>query len=650
MTHKSRLGLLALMLTLSANAIAQNVGDFILPEKTATTGRVTNRTWPKGAGKLWGTNASSLPQSITIGSGLTLTGSTLTASGSGGSGAWADITGTPTTLIGYGITDAITAATAATTYQPLDSDLTSIAALTTTTHGRSLLTSADASATRTALGLGTLATQSATITDYLTTATAASTYQPKDLDLTRLAWLDTTDTTGGTFIMTSGVYLRLKKGDDSEPYTGGAGGSINMLGQSATFDSSGGSAGNINMSGGGEFSGGSLTLSSNGLNNAGSLDTTAGGSLTMGTANLAGGDVTGTILTTDGSAANLTDFPTLNQNTSGYASALKSATTTVSISSATAPTTGQVLTATGASAATWQTPSGGLTNLTEILLTSSPNNTVNALQLAVTDGTTNDDLVLTPKGTGALILGPPPDGTSTGGNKRGSRAVDLQLHTESAGGVASGDDSFAAGFHCGATASSSIAMGRNSFATNVYAVAIGYGNSSAGEFALALGTNNSASGNFSSTTGYQATADRYGVAARASGAFASAGDAQSVAFCARLVTTNDTPTGLFLNGSSTLLTIPSGKALHATVKIIGIKSDGTSTAVYMRQVAIKNAGGTTALVGSINTIGGDTAAGTSISITADDTNDALAIAVTGITAETWRWVATIDGVEVAYGS
>ena len=39
--------------------------------------------------------------------------------------------------------------------QPLDSDLTSIAALTTTTFGRSLLTQADAAATRTTIGAGT---------------------------------------------------------------------------------------------------------------------------------------------------------------------------------------------------------------------------------------------------------------------------------------------------------------------------------------------------------------------------------------------------------------------------------------------------------------------------------------------------------------
>lgn len=56
---------------------------------------------------------------------------------------FASLTSKPTTLSGYGITDA----------QPLDSDLTAIAALTTTTFGRSLLTQADASALRSTAGL-----------------------------------------------------------------------------------------------------------------------------------------------------------------------------------------------------------------------------------------------------------------------------------------------------------------------------------------------------------------------------------------------------------------------------------------------------------------------------------------------------------------
>lgn len=64
-----------------------------------------------------------------------------------GTQAWSTITSTPTTLTGYGITDA----------QPLDSDLTAIAAVATTSYGRNMLALADASAGRSYLGLGTAA-------------------------------------------------------------------------------------------------------------------------------------------------------------------------------------------------------------------------------------------------------------------------------------------------------------------------------------------------------------------------------------------------------------------------------------------------------------------------------------------------------------
>jgi len=70
-------------------------------------------------------------------------------------------TGTVTIPSGASISGYLTTATAASSYQPLDSDLTSIAALTTTSHGRSLLTDANASASRSTLGLGTIATQAA---------------------------------------------------------------------------------------------------------------------------------------------------------------------------------------------------------------------------------------------------------------------------------------------------------------------------------------------------------------------------------------------------------------------------------------------------------------------------------------------------------
>jgi len=71
--------------------------------------------------------------------------------------------------------------------------LLSTQVIDTTTVGRAVMTAVDAAAARTAIGLGTLATQNGTITDYLTTATASTTYQPLDADLTALAALTGTN-------------------------------------------------------------------------------------------------------------------------------------------------------------------------------------------------------------------------------------------------------------------------------------------------------------------------------------------------------------------------------------------------------------------------------------------------------------------------
>jgi regulator of RNase E activity RraA len=92
--------------------------------------------------------------------------------------------------------------------------------------------------------------------------------------------------------------------------------------------------------------------------------------------------------------------------------------------------------------------------------------------------------------------------------------------------------------------------------------------------------------------------------------------------------------------------------MSAICRICGIKSDGSAVANYVRRVVIKNVGGTTALVGTVETVGTDIEdnASTDVAITADNTNDALQINVTGIAAETWRWVAVVEGLEIAYGT
>jgi hypothetical protein len=299
-------------------------------------------------------------------------------------------------------------------------------------------------------------------------------------------------------------------------------------------------------------------------------------------------------------------------------------------------------------------------------------------------GQTNSALVLTPKGTGAFILGQKPDGTAVGGNARGSRAIDLQLNRTSASQVASGAGAIAIGSRLTASGGSqpsiaigdtctasgdwaAIAIGGNCTTTGGFgataigsiasatadeAVSIGRNNASSARSAVICGgSDNTASNQWASILGGQhAVADRRGMQANASGRFAANGDAQRARFVLRNKTTTNSAVELFLDGSSTRLTIPSGKYLTGTINIAGIKSDGTAAASYIRQFSIKNVAGTTSLVGTVNTIGTDEAASTSISITANDTNDALKVEVTGIAAETWRWVAAVDVVEVAYGT
>jgi hypothetical protein len=97
-------------------------------------------------------------------------------------------------LANTGAFDAAGAAAAAqAASQPLDSDLTAIAALATTSFGRGLLALADQAALRAAIGLGTAAFQSTAAFDAAgAAASAQAASQPLDADLTAIAALTTT--------------------------------------------------------------------------------------------------------------------------------------------------------------------------------------------------------------------------------------------------------------------------------------------------------------------------------------------------------------------------------------------------------------------------------------------------------------------------
>ena len=105
------------------------------------------------------------------------------------------------------ITSAISALSSV--YQPLDSDLTSIAALSTTSFGRGLLALADAAALRTAAALGTAATNNTGDFDAAGAAAAAqAASQPLDSDLTSIAALSTTSFGRGLLALADAAALR----------------------------------------------------------------------------------------------------------------------------------------------------------------------------------------------------------------------------------------------------------------------------------------------------------------------------------------------------------------------------------------------------------------------------------------------------------
>jgi hypothetical protein len=284
-------------------------------------------------------------------------------------------------------------------------------------------------------------------------------------------------------------------------------------------------------------------------------------------------------------------------------------------------------------------------------LTASPNNTVNHLCLETTGGTTNVSVSVKPKGSGAFCLNAP-DGSASGGGARGAYAVDLTLSRFSSSWIASGDYSFSAGQSAKASGLDSVSLGKENTASGQCGFATGLNTQAQALCTATFGRESFASASYAFAHGYNSSATQFGQYASAAGKFANDGDAQAVRFVVRNKTTNATPTTLFIDGSSTRLAITSGKILFADVLISGIKSDGSVAACYKRKVAIKNVGGTTAIVGSVETIGTDIedSAGCDVALTADNTNDALQISVTGIAAETWRWVAVVEGLEIAYGT
>jgi hypothetical protein len=117
----------------------------------------------------------------------------------------------------------------------------------------------------------------------------------------------------------------------------------------------------------------------------------------------------------------------------------------------------------------------GLTYFTEAQSTVAPNATVPVDSLTALAATANADIALVPKGSGAFTLAVA-DNTITGGNKRGTNAIDLQTTRTNADQVASGNNSVVIGANSKASANQGVAIGTGALASAAAIALNGNGN------------------------------------------------------------------------------------------------------------------------------------------------------------------------------
>ena len=298
---------------------------------------------------------------------------------------------------------------------------------------------------------------------------------------------------------------------------------------------------------------------------------------------------------------------------------------------------------------------------------------------------TNVTAVISPRGTGAFIAGPAPDGTAVGGNARGDHAIDLQLTRTAATQVASGNRAVAIGYRATssgqdavavgslvtASAGRNVAIGYNVAATSASDAAVSIGHSSQAYAAgsATIGLYNKAYAYGSMATGTYSRALLYGQRSHAAYRFATEGDNQTSDLRAWITVVGTTGKYLAVDGNAAkaVLTVGSGnpnsRVWNARIQVVASTTDTGNgsgsfgdTFIGNYEVGIKNILGTTSLVGSgviTNSIAADAGmAGASVTITANDTDDSLDILFTpptsaGSTTETYV-TATIYLTEMAY--
>lgn len=299
----------------------------------------------------------------------------------------------------------------------------------------------------------------------------------------------------------------------------------------------------------------------------------------------------------------------------------------------------------------------GLTNLVEVLNTAAPNATVPVVGWTPNRIEANADLVLSPKGTGAIIA-QVPDGTVTGGNKRGMGAVDLQMIRTAATQVASGNYSVALGGLNIASGAYSVALGQNNTASGSVSAALGSGNIASGNYSVALGGSNTASGNYSVALGLFAntrlvpSATAQGWYLNLAGFSSNAGGSyQSAVYPLWNGTTGATPVSLFSGTVSSVDRYPVIPASHGWAFDVTVCARSPSDFVVwdIRGMVVCNASGVATLVGTPTiTKRGETSAvswSVAVGIKSVTGGNAIDFIVTGAASTKIAWNATMRTIE-----
>lgn len=275
-------------------------------------------------------------------------------------------------------------------------------------------------------------------------------------------------------------------------------------------------------------------------------------------------------------------------------------------------------------------------------------------QIQAVSGDNNTNLVLTPKGNGAFIVGPAPDG-SLGGNARGAAAIDIQVSRGSFTQIASGtnaavignsstasaNQAIAIGSSCLASAAQSIAIGQSSTASAQGAIAMGVSSTASGQGSFASGTTSSI-GSYSSSFGLRSFAVLFGSQAYASGRFQVDGDAQTLSWRYFNQISGTGQTELTLDGASpfvdNLATLSTNRAWNVRISLTAICRSAGGTVnlgdsfIGEYIVGIKRIGSNTTLIGSVQNVitpqCDASMASSIVTITADDSNEYLKVQFT----------------------